>query len=768
MAIARQTHQWKFTRYGGLDQVVLETADDLLNLEQLDPKLWAAMVCPTDNIEFDTRTLEYLDSDNDHRVKIPEILAGLKWICSILKKPELIIKPSDSLPIEALNSESEEGKAIIASIKMILSNLEKPDEKQILLSDLAGIEKVFAAQPYNGDGIITVDTPASPAAKKLIAEIIDCIGSVEDRSGKPGISKDLVDTFVKDVASYSSWRQKAQDDEKIIMFAGEDTSQMADQYLGVKAKIDDYFTRCRLAAFDARYAQAGTALEQEYLSLLKKSLSSQTQELRELPLALVDKEAFLMLKERVNPAWAMELAAFADQVVQPIVGESEKLSEEKWMQIKNKFVAYESWLNQKAGASVEKLGIARVKDLLESAIVSEVRGEIAMDKAQEPEFAAITTVDKLVRFYLYLYTLLNNFTAFRDFYDVSRKAIFQIGTLYMDSRSCDLCVKVDDLSKHSSMANSCNTFLIYCNCVRLGTSEKMTIAVAFTDGDSDQLLPGRNGLFVDRKGCYWDATIVKIIDHPISIRQAFWSPYKRMGRMINEQIEKFAVAKDQSANASLTGAKISAAAPKTPPPAPFDVGKFAGIFAAIGLALAAMGSTIASLVAGFMNLAFWQMPIAVAGILLLISGPSMIIAALRLRRRNLGAILDANGWAVNTRAQINLTFGKTLTKMAELPAGSTCSLHDPFAEKKASWKLYLLLLIVIIIALLIWRPSSCNIFKSFCGIVPCKSEAVKTEISVTAEQLRAKASKKGLASTNSEKLASDATSLPAPNGPSKK
>ena len=52
------------------------------------------------------------------------------------------------------------------------------------------------------------------------------------------------------------------------------------------------------------------------------------------------------------------------------------------------------------------------------------------------------------------------------------------------------------------------------------------------------------------------------------------------------------------------------------------------------------------------QLPFWQVCLAFAGLLLLISGPSMIIAYMKLRKRNLGPILDANGWAVNARANV--------------------------------------------------------------------------------------------------------------------
>ena len=89
--------------------------------------------------------------------------------------------------------------------------------------------------------------------------------------------------------------------------------------------------------------------------------------------------------------------------------------------------------------------------------------------------------------------------------------------------------------------------------------------------------------------------------------------------------------------------------------------------------------------------------------MLLISGPSMVITYFKLRKRNLAPILDANGWAVNTRAIVNIPFGKTLTALARLPEGAQSSLVDPFAEKERPWKLYLFLVAVAAVALLLWQ-----------------------------------------------------------------
>jgi len=261
------------------------------------------------------------------------------------------------------------------------------------------------------------------------------------------------------------------------------------------------------------------------------------------------------------------------------------------------------------------------------------------------------------------------------------------------------------MNKHAALATLSRIYIAYCDCTRRGGSEKKTIAAAFTGGDSDFLMVGRNGVFYDCQGQDWDATIVKIIDHPISIRQAFWSPYKKIGKMVREQIMKRAAAREKKVSDQAdTGIAKAAEKAETgkpapaPPPAPFDVAKFAGIFAAIGLALGAIGTALTSVFTGFFKLAWWQMPLVIVAILLIISGPSMLLAWLKLRQRSLGPILDANGWAVNARAKINVAFGTTLTKIATLPEESTKLLEDPFADKKNPWpKLVLILAIVAIL-----------------------------------------------------------------------
>jgi hypothetical protein len=273
---------------------------------------------------------------------------------------------------------------------------------------------------------------------------------------------------------------------------------------------------------------------------------------------------------------------------------------------------------------------------------------------------------------------------FADFYGRKDKAIFQAGTLYLDQRSCDLCLTVDDAGKHATMAGMAGTYLAYCDCARKGNGEKLSIVAAFTGGDSDNLIVGRNGIFYDRAGRDWDATIIKIVENPISIRQAFWSPYKKLVRMIEERAAKQAAEADANVNAQLTAAANTPAAPAAaaaPAKPAFDP----SVIALLSLALGTLAAAFAGILGFLGKFEPWQVPLVIVGIMLVISAPSMAIAWLKLRKRNLGPILDANGWAVNAKAKMNVPFGGALTGVAALPPGSTFGAADEYAEKPSVW-----------------------------------------------------------------------------------
>jgi hypothetical protein len=712
-------HTWSFSRVGGVNRVNLESGKDLLHLEYLDQKLWTALSCPVHGLEIDHRTLELIDTDNDDRLRVPEVIAAVKWLTSIVKDPDDLVKEHQALELSSINDSTEEGRTLLDSARQILKNLGKPEADSLTVEETSDTVRIFADTRFNGDGIITEYSADDESIKKLIADIISCVGSVADRSGKEGISITHINDFYQHCEDYSNWYKRAENDMKKILPFGEGTIDAYSALVAVKGKIEDYFLRCRLTEYDPGSTEVLNALKSGYESITTKDLSSCLGEIASFPLSAIDPDQILSFSKGINPAWEKSIETFKSLVVNSLFSGKESLTRDEFDTICRKFDDFTNWQSEKRGADVEKLGLQMIREILSGKTKEELDSLIAQDKALESNANNIFLVDKLVRYYRDVFRLLRNYVTFYDFYSPGEEAIFQAGRLYFDQRCCELCMVVRDMSKHNALARTSGLFLAYCECTLKKGNEKMLIVAAFTDGDFDNIDAGRNGIFYDRKGRDWDATIIKIIDNPISIRQAFWSPYRKVSKFINNQVEKFASAKEKEvdtvAQAGVektaikadTGLKASVqAAPAAPmaPPAPFDIGKFVGIFAALSLALGAIGSVLMSVFTGFFSLTWWKMPLAILGVMLFISGPSMLLAWLKLRKRNLAPLLDANGWAVNARATINIAFGATLTHLARLPVNSKLNLVDPFAKKRNPWiPVIIIIAIVAVGVLLLWH-----------------------------------------------------------------
>ena len=712
-------HIWRFSRVGGVNRINIESGKDLLHLAELDQKLWTALSCPVNGLEIDEVTLQLIDSDKDGRIRVPEIIEAVTWMCSMITNLNILLRQEKDFPLSELNTKHEVGKHMQASIKQILENLGKPHAKTISVDDTSDTIAIFAKTKFNGDGIITVDSTDDKKLKKIIESCIATIGSAIDRSGNPGITEEMIESLYTECNNYSTWYEIAEADATIFPF-GEKTEEALQIYLSVKSKVEDYFLRCRLAEFDPESAHVLNMVSSRYETISSKDITTCIDEIATYPLAKIEADKSLSLDKGLNPAWEKQILACKQHIISKILPKKNAITEAEWQKIVQVFEPYISWQSQKNGGVVESLGLTVIREILKQNKKEALLSLVAQDKALETEANNIFLVDKLVRYYRDLYTLLKNFVTFYDFYSPEHIAIFQTGTLFIDQRSCDLCIKVTDMPKHSLMAGQSGMFLMYCDCFSKTKNEKMSIVVAMTNGDINNLMVGKNAIFYDRTGQDWDATITKIIDNPISIRQAFWSPYRKLVKFIETQANKFAASKDNQVTTTATSniEKTTAAAeahqvtatpivpdPPKAPVQPFDIGKFVGIFAAIGMALGAIGAVLASFISGFLGLTWWKMPIALVGIMLLISGPAMLMAWLKLRKRNIAPILDANGWAINARALVNITFGNTLTQIVKLPKNARIDLKDPFAAKAAPLWLKLIYVIVAlgVITAMLWR-----------------------------------------------------------------
>lgn len=704
MTTNTEDYPWKFQRIGGLDQVVLNSAQDIANLDKLDPKLWVALSCPASGLVFNDKILSLLDEDNDGRIRIPEVVEAVEWLKLRVNQLESIIEGSSELPLSAINSETPEGNRLLITAKAILANINKHDKQAISTEDLSESTILNTNNLFNGDGIIPPTSKIDNNLETFIKDALNVMGGVKDASGLDGINDKIAQAFKQSLQEWITWNDSVSSATTPL---GDDTAEAWQLVQELKDKINDYFLRTELASY-APQAQSALNVDEKYIVPTDNGLLEDS-DLAELPLSKVSANRPLDLKVGLNPIWRPKILRLIE-LVQPAVYLQDKLSQSDWLNIQQVLSPYAAVVSSKPilvsvevttppDTTIDKLGENRVRQILNSDIFEKFTSLAEKDSTTPAAATDIADVERLVIYHKHLYRLLMNFVSFQDFFDLNKHiAAFQAGRLFIDGRCCTLCISVVNVSKHTTLANYSELFLLYCECTRKnspinGEQEKKNIVAAMTAGDADFLLEGRNGVFIDNDGHDWDARVVKIITKPISISQAVWSPYKRFGRFITEQINKWATSKD---TALLDSAKSAATSPPTTTDtSKFDIGKSVGIFAAIGLALGAIGTAVASIASSLFQLQWWQFPLVLLAIFLIISGPSVVLAWLKLRQRTLGPLLEASGWAINGKIGINFFLGAKLTTKAELPKNARRSLIDPM--RKRCYKYWLAFLLALII-----------------------------------------------------------------------
>ncbi len=695
MMTDKKNHVWHFLRSAGFDQVCIEQGADLTHLAELDAKLWTTLACPVKGLRFDATTLSCLDSDQDGRIRVPEVVAAVQFVLEALRTPDLVFGVK-SLNLDDFNKETDIGVRLQQSAKELRQMLQLPDAEPLALEHVLDRGRLFPVQHPNGDGIIPLQFTEDSQLQTVLSCIMQEEGQVADRSGEPGVSVELLDRYFLRVQTTLDWLQSEPQQE------GLDFALIWPIFQAIAPKIDDYFARCQLIVFDESARECLGSVRNRFMAINEQLISVDAPEVRGLPLAPLREELILTLDSTINPAWQEALSALFAVLVQPLLNQTTTLSLIEWKQLCLLMRQYDRWLQAEPTDRVlpER---AVLQQWLQQGIQERLQALIASDLIVKEEADAIMAVDKLLHYQRYLVDFLNNFVTFRYFYSLRQPAVFQAGRLFIDQRSCDLCVEVADLNQHLAMAGLSRTYLVYCLLHRAGETDKYLVA-AVTAGDAGHIMVGRHAVFFDYEGRDWDATVLRLIENPISVREAFWTPYRKLGQMLGEQVQKLAKAREQNFEKSAVSEidrSLKPSAAVSAQASSMDIGRFAGIFAAIGLAVGAIGTALASVVTGLLSLHWWQIPLVPPGLMLIISGPSMVIAWFKLHARNLGPILEGNGWAINTHARINIAFGTTLTQLATLPAMSQRSLRDPYAAPGT--KRYWWLTVGLVVALvLLW------------------------------------------------------------------
>ncbi len=676
---------WKFRRLGGTDQVVLKSGDDIAHLSQLDPKLWAVLAMPAQSPEHN-EILTLLDLDHDGKIRIPEILAAVERLDASLTSLDILFEETGALALDQLKDERLRNAASFAL------KLAGGSDRVLTLGVLDAAITGFNSHPFNGDGIILPESAEDPAVAETISALISIGYSIKDATGREGISHSLLDAFITDLEAWHRWNKEGEALHMPIPEPDRDAALAAFSVLC--DAIDDYFRRCALVRM-AGSPDILRNLETQMAEALSNRLNQDDAVLRALPLALPRTDGTLHPDAAFNPQFERTAQIFFS-LIRDAYQISHAITLTQWEAISSDFRAWKQWIEGKPVTPVSRLSDEMRESLSNSPHLEIIRGLIEQDLAEQNRAAVLAELRELLVLKRDFVRILRNFVNMDEFYG-SHRGVFQSGRLYIDGRELELCIDVRNPSAHATMAMMSGIFLIYCDIFRT-SGEKGSIVAALTAGSADHIYVGRNGLFIDREGKDWNAVVTRIVTQPISIREAFFSPYKWLVRTIEELAAKRASAAESARLAELKGAaqqvvdKPTKAADTvtTSLAKKIDV----GTVAAIGVALGSIGAMITSILSIFINLGAW-LPLGIVGILLLISGPSMILAAMKLRKRDLSPVLNAEGWAVNGKLILNLVFGATLSHLAVLPPNSSRILTDPYAPRKKPWGLYFIILLII-------------------------------------------------------------------------
>lgn len=413
-------HAWRFFRAGGFDQVRLDRGSDLQRLAELDQKLWVALSCPTQGLELDARTLRLIDTDGDGHVRVPELIAAIDWAVARLRSADTLID-SGPLALSAIDDAHDEGRRILDSARQILKAMGQADATTISVDLCSDSAHIFAGMPANGDGVITADGQ-DDHLQQAIKAIIDTVGGVPDRSGTTGVNQAAIDRFFDEAAALVAWREQPQAQPELLPL-GSATGAACAALQAVRAKIDDFFTRCQLAAFDDRAQACVNGSEDQLREVSARLLSADSEDLAALPLAHARAGAALPLADGLNPAWRDRVMALRTAVVEPLLGPRDVLSAADWADIQARLAGFGQWILQQPKTALDALDAQQLKVWVASDLRERLASLMAADLAVAREAEAIDDVNRLARYVRDLARLANNFVSFTDFLRVVHRLL---------------------------------------------------------------------------------------------------------------------------------------------------------------------------------------------------------------------------------------------------------------------------------------------------------------------------------------------------------
>ena len=649
-----------FQRFGRSHHLRIRSAEDLAAAAVLDEAHWVATGAPIDTINCDRTFLELFDTDNNGRLMCFEVIAGIEWLGKVLADASGVTECSDVLRLASINTDEPDGRSILASAEKMLDSLGAPEAGEISLQQIRRIKTQVEGTPVSEAGVVLPGASNDPQVQRMLADIIATVGGTPHPSGANGVNQGEFEEFQAAAKAHLDWLDQGEipagAETTEIMPLGATTGEAFALYAKLRGKIDQYFAQCEAVAFDARTADRVIASDDELQSLDLSDPEAIAGFIRSAPLAKPTPAGMLPFEADVNPSYVSPLGRLRKKVIEPALGQAApSISREQWWQVKSFLSAHEAWASAKAGAAVEALGAEKLRAYIAPKMCDAVKALVAESAETAFVLDNIRLTEKLALYQANLLDLANNFVSFPHLYDSARRAMFEMGSLVMDNRRFNLAVRVADRAAHATIAKTGNMFVLYAEVAPGDGAEKFEVAVPVTSGGKGNLCVGKRGVFQEVNGRESDARIVGMIENPISIREALVSPFKRLGRLLSGKIEAITASAEKkldTAAASAVSAPKTAAAPAQPAKAAGGGMMAGGLLMGGGVAIAALSSAAAYMAKTLVGFEWWQIVLGVAIAILAVIVPTSLLAILKLRRRDISAILEGSGWAINARMRL--------------------------------------------------------------------------------------------------------------------
>ena len=666
-----------FQRYGRSLHLRIRSVEDLASVVELDSAHWVASGAPLETLSCDRTFLEWVDSDHNGRILCFEVRQAVQWALKLLRDTGGLVAGSESLRLDAIDTDDPQGARIAQSAAKMLDRLGgSSDTGQITLQQVRRIKADEEGASVSEAGVVLPAAADDPDMRQFLSDVVATVGGADHPAGGKGVDQAHLDEFCDAARAHLDWREQG-DADPAIHPLGERTADAFAIYAALGTKIDQYFAQCQAVAFAPRAAERLAPSVEELQTLDLSDPEAIEEFIRRSPLALPRADRTLDLEEGINQSHAADLARLREAVLAPVLGGPvTTLAETQWRQVKQFFDAYQAWSAAVAGPAVAPLGAGTLAKYLSPQYRRAAEALIAASTATALVLDNIRLTEKLLLHQANLLTLVNNFVSFPHLYDPSRRALFEMGSLVMDGRRFQMSIRAKDRAQHSTIAKTGNLFVLYVE-VLPGGGEKFEVAVPVTSGGKGNLCVGKRGVFVDVQGREHDARVVQIIENPISVSEALWSPFRRIGKMLGGKIESITASAEKQFDTAAAGV-IDHADAKTPAPAPAPPARPAGggmlaggLLMGGGVAIAALGSAfayIAKTLQGVENK--WYILWGVGGVVLAVALPIAVVSIIKLRRRDLSAILEGSGWAINARMRLTMRQSWFFTSRPALPQGA--------------------------------------------------------------------------------------------------